>query len=340
MAWVLLLAVFLDLFGVALVVPNIPFLFRAALGDRFSPELYGLISSVYSASQILGGLAIGYLADKSLGRKRTLLLSFVGAGLSYLLIGFAESVTLLILSRVIVGLVKQTMTASTAYVSEITPPHARAAALGRLSSASTLAFLIGQPAGGLLSARLGRHAPCFLAAALFALDFVFVQLALPDAGKSSASQGGDTKEQRGPSAPRNRKISTPGGGESNQGVGGRLQGEGSRAEQSGSSWGDRLRGFGSVFRGLGARVLVARLVYSMLMRASYSLIGVYEQERWALEPTDLGYLSFYKQALGQGLGLGLRTGFKLGIVLGLVAELWLGLGVGGWSKLRDTRVVL
>jgi len=54
-----------------------------------------------------------------LGRKRVLLLSFAGAGLSYLLVGVADSLGLLVLSRVIVGLVKQTMTTSTALVTQL-----------------------------------------------------------------------------------------------------------------------------------------------------------------------------------------------------------------------------
>ena len=45
----------------------------------------------------MGGLAIGYLGDNVLGRKRVLLLSFAGAGLSYLLVGLADSVGLLYL---------------------------------------------------------------------------------------------------------------------------------------------------------------------------------------------------------------------------------------------------
>lgn len=43
----------------------------------------------------MGGLAIGYLGDNVLGRKRVLLLSFAGAGLSYLLVGLADSIGLL-----------------------------------------------------------------------------------------------------------------------------------------------------------------------------------------------------------------------------------------------------
>lgn len=278
---VLLVAVFVDLLGVALVVPNILFLFKDVLGDKFSPGLYGAISSVYSASQIVGGLIIGYLSDKSLGRKRTLMLSFFGAGLSYLVVGFAESIELLIVSRIIVGLVKQTMTCSTALMTEITNNAGRAAALGRLSSASTLAFLIGQPAGGLLATHMGRRAPCYLAAALFVADLVLVQLCLPNVSPGSRL----TKDGPEPMA-RGAKDGAPASSSS-------------QASQNPQGLWQRLDGvlssFKSAFSGSGARVLVLWLVYGFLMRATYSLHSMYEQERWDLSPKTIGYLSFYKQ---------------------------------------------
>ena len=99
---VLLSAVFIDLFAVALVVPNLSFRWKE-LG--VPPGRLGAVQSVYSASQIIGGLVIGHLADGALGRKGALLLSFMGAGISYLLVGLAESIELLVLSRIIVGLV-------------------------------------------------------------------------------------------------------------------------------------------------------------------------------------------------------------------------------------------
>ena len=75
----------------------------------------------------MGGLLIGYLGANVLGRKRVLLLSFAGAGLSYLLVGVADSLGLLVLSRVIVGLVKQTMTTSTALVTQLSDSAGRTA---------------------------------------------------------------------------------------------------------------------------------------------------------------------------------------------------------------------
>ena len=72
-----------------------------------------------------------------------LLLSFAGAGLSYLLVGVADSLGLLVLSRVIVGLVKQTMTTSTALVTQLSDSVGRTAALAKLGSATTLASVVG-----------------------------------------------------------------------------------------------------------------------------------------------------------------------------------------------------
>lgn len=254
--WWLLIAVFIDLFGVALVVPNLVFRFKE-LG--VSPASYGAISSVYSGSQIVGGLIIGYLSDGWLGRKRAMLLSIVGAGVSYLIVGVADTIELLIVSRVVVGLVKQTMTCSTAIVADLTPDHSRAAALGRLSSASTLAFLVGQPSGGLLASMYGRRAPCYLAAGLFAFDFFLVQACIPLARSSPR-----------PPPPAAARVGVWAG----------------------------MRSFRSAFSGEGGRVLLLRLLYTFFMRASYALHSVYEQERWELTPVTTGYLSSYKMALG------------------------------------------
>ena len=112
-----------------------------------------------------------------------LLLSFAGAGVSYFLVGYADSVALLALSRVVVGLVKQTQTCSTALITAISSDGDRARALGRLQSASTLAFVVGQSFGQLLIDNFGRSIPCYFAASLYIVDFavVYALLQLPKA---------------------------------------------------------------------------------------------------------------------------------------------------------------
>ena len=287
--YLILLAVFLDMMGVALVVPNLIFRWKEV---GISPAGLGMINSIYSASQLVGGLVLGKLGDRSLGRKRTLLLSFAGSGVSYALVGVAESVWVLVLSRVLVGLVKQTMTTSTAITIGLSSDDARAASLGRLSSASTLAFLAGQAAGGALSSRLGRRAPCFVASALFAVNFVLVLCLLPsDAPKSSSS-----------TAPASLGKTTPAKGKATPPT--------SKSAPSPISLFGKLRAgllsfaanFTSAFRSPLARdALLFRLSYGFLMRGSYSLHSLYEQQRFELTPEKAGYLSTYRTALSLGV---------------------------------------
>ena len=67
------------------------------------------------------------------------------------MVGFGNSVEVLLLSRVVVGLCKQTMTLATALLTDITSPEDRPLALGQLRTATTLAWTIGQLAGGHLA---------------------------------------------------------------------------------------------------------------------------------------------------------------------------------------------
>lgn len=133
--------------------------------------------SVYSASQIVGGVLLAVVSDRGLlSRRGVLILSFAGAALSYTIVGFANSVPLLLFSRVVVGLVKQTMTTSSTMVAECTTSKDRAAAMGRLGTAMTLGWMSGQALGGVLASRVHMSAPPAVAVLLYAVDTVFVLL--------------------------------------------------------------------------------------------------------------------------------------------------------------------
>ena len=276
------LAVFLDLFGVMLVVPNLIHRFTE-LG--ISTAQYSLVSSVYSASQIVGSLVIGYLGDNSLGRKRALQLSFIGAAVSYLLVGIAEDLSLLVLSRVIVGLVKQTQSTAAALVTQLSEPETRAQALARLASAGTLANLCGSSIGGYLSKRYGRRTPCFLAAALFAADLVLVHVLFPD------------------TRPKRRPAATPSDAGASASAAAASSATTSAAPAAASTPPParkqrlNLGGFEAAFSGAGGRLLALRLCYAFLMRSVYSLHSMYELERWQLSAAHTGYLFSYKTVL-------------------------------------------
>ena len=70
---------------VSLVVPLLPARYRE-LG--VGAKALGFASSAYSLAQIVGGLALGALSDRSLGHRGLLLLSFVGAATAYAIVGW------------------------------------------------------------------------------------------------------------------------------------------------------------------------------------------------------------------------------------------------------------
>lgn len=181
--------VFADMLSVSLVVPLLHQYYRAAgVVDAAKREL---LSSVFSTSQIVGGIALGALSDAgALSRKGTLSLSFAGSALSYGVVGLAAStsswfgdaryrVGALVASRVLVGLVKQTATASTALTTEHASPDHRARELGRLKAFSTAAWIAGPSLGAVLHARVGPAAPAFFASALFAVNLAAATALLP-----------------------------------------------------------------------------------------------------------------------------------------------------------------
>ena len=314
----ILLTVFLDMVGVALVVPSLIFRWKDV---GISTERLGAVQSIYSVSQLVGGMAIGYLGDRVLGRKDVLLLSFGGSAVSYWLVGAADSVELLVLSRVIVGLVKQTMTCASALLTRLSSDATRAQIFGRLSSASTAAFLAGQSVGGVLSSRFGRRVPCFVASALFMLNVVLIACFLPN---DRPSRKPPAKNGTGPDASARAADSNSCGGGSGSGSSSSSSSSSGSAPSSAalamkfaptprpppatpaasaapvpSIWHSRLMshlgGFASAFRGVGGRVLMLRLLYAFLMRSTYALHSVYETQRWELTPADTGFLSSYKQ---------------------------------------------
>ncbi len=72
---------------------------------------------------------VGSLSDRY-GRVNTLIVSLLASVVSYAMMGMAGSLAMLFLSRIPVGILKQTMSISYAYVSDVTDSTSRAKYLG------------------------------------------------------------------------------------------------------------------------------------------------------------------------------------------------------------------
>ena len=159
--------VFIDFCAVSLIVPLLSSYFRDAGVDTKS---YGLIMSLYNISQLVGGVVMGFLAD-NMSKRDVLLLSFTGSAISYLLVGTSKSWIVLFGSRILVGLVKQTISTSTAAITELTPSQLekRTRDLGHISALATTAFIFGPSVGGILY-KAHKCIPAIVAAGCFLLN--------------------------------------------------------------------------------------------------------------------------------------------------------------------------
>ena len=106
---------FIDMLAVGLVVPLLPY-----RGDelRLSPISFGLLSSLYGVAQLLGGVIVGVVADRILGRKAALLASLLISACGYLMLMSANSAQMFALSRVIVGFFRHSQALAQAMVSQ------------------------------------------------------------------------------------------------------------------------------------------------------------------------------------------------------------------------------
>lgn len=174
---VLLLATFIDLFGIGVLQPVLPFLV-AKYTHMHIASFVGIITALFAFCEFMAAPALGLLSDRY-GRRPVLLLSIAGSALGYLLLGCGNALWLLFLGRIIDGLTAGNISTIFAYVADITPHEQRAKRYGMIGGAIGLGFIIGPAIGGFV-ARWGLSAPMYLAAAMCLFNFGWAYFALPE----------------------------------------------------------------------------------------------------------------------------------------------------------------
>lgn len=175
--------VFIDLLGFGLILPLLPFL---ANDLGISEGTIGLIVASYPAAQMVGAPILGRLSDK-FGRRPILLISIFGTAIGYLVLGVADTVALLFLSRIIDGLTGGNISVAQAYITDITDAKNRAKGMGMIGAAFGLGFIIGPALGGLLS-KDGFLLPALVSTGFATLSFLGVLFFLPESLTEEAKQ--------------------------------------------------------------------------------------------------------------------------------------------------------
>ena len=173
--YIIFLISFTEVLGFSMVLPLIPFL---GLELGLTPSQIGLIVSVFSICQLFASPVTGKLSDH-FGRKPLFILSQISTFIGFIFLGFATTVILLIVARLIDGLLGSNMTVSQAYISDITEPRHRTRVYGYSSGVFGAGLIFGPFIGGILST-INYSVPMFFAAAITLISIALVILFLPE----------------------------------------------------------------------------------------------------------------------------------------------------------------
>jgi len=164
--------------GFSLILPFLPF-YAQSLGA--TPLTIGLIFTAFSLCQFISAPIMGRLSDHY-GRKPLLIFSQLSTFISFLLLGFANSLWMIFLSRIIDGILGSNFTIAQAYLSDLSSKKNRSKAFGLSGVAFGFGFLIGPAIGGFL-AGISYAIPSFLAAAISLLTIIITLTSLKETVK-------------------------------------------------------------------------------------------------------------------------------------------------------------
>lgn len=190
----LMATAFVDMVGLLMIIPLLPFYVKTLGGDGIDflgmhfgvGMIIAFIVAAFTVAQFLSAPLWGRFSDR-VGRRPTLLIALGASALAYLIFGFAHSLLVLFLSRVVQGAGGGTVGVIQAYVADSTDPKDRARALGWLSATTNLGVALGPVLGsfaiaigkrdlmpGVRTLQMGSAAPGIIAAGLCLLNMIFV----------------------------------------------------------------------------------------------------------------------------------------------------------------------
>ncbi|MEH6591698.1 MAG: MFS transporter [Halioglobus sp.] len=177
---IVFLVIVLDLIGFGIMVPILAY-YVIQLGG--GPELATFCMALYAIGMLISTPILGRLSDYY-GRRPVLMISMVGAILGYLMLGFAESLWVVGLSRVIAGLMAGNIAAAQAYITDITTEADRAKGMGLIGAGFGLGFIIGPALGSYLAgddfATANLFLPAMVSAGMSAAAFLAIAFMLPE----------------------------------------------------------------------------------------------------------------------------------------------------------------
>ena len=167
---------FLDLAGFGMILPVLPY-FAEAMGA--SETEVAILATAFSLAQFAAGPFLGRLSDRH-GRRPIMLVSIAGSIASGIVLGFAGSLIVVFLARIVAGLSKANISTAHAAVADVTAPDERAKYMGMMGAALGMGFVFGPAIGGVLSAQFGPTMPFFGSAGLAVINWLMAFRWMPE----------------------------------------------------------------------------------------------------------------------------------------------------------------
>ena len=170
--------VLIDLLGLTVIIPLMP-LYAASFSA--TPLIIGIIGAAYPVMQFVGAPVLGRLSDQ-FGRKPVLVISQLGTFAGFLILGFANSLWMLLLARIIDGISGANIATAQAAISDSTTEKTRTQGLGLIGAAFGLGFVIG-PIIAFISLTVSGnnyHVPAFVAAGFSLISILLTWFWLPE----------------------------------------------------------------------------------------------------------------------------------------------------------------
>jgi DHA1 family tetracycline resistance protein-like MFS transporter len=194
--WTIFFTIFLDVFGVGIIIPVFPLLVVPGSIFKITPDtwnatqgfvLAGWLMASYPLAQFLVTPILGQIADKY-GRRLVLIISIFGTILSYILFAIAihqKNIPLLFIARILDGISGGNISAAQAVIGDISNAKNRAKNFGLVGVSIGIGFILGPFIGGRLSdssfvSWFDVTTPFWFAAILSFINLISVIVFLPE----------------------------------------------------------------------------------------------------------------------------------------------------------------
>lgn len=175
----ILLTVFIDVIGVGIVIPILPFYIT-----RFTDSSFVMTSilAIYAVCSFFSAPLIGSLSDK-IGRKPMLITSIFSTALGWFIFAGAPNIFFVFLGRIIDGIMAGNFPIAQSYLSDIAKDDKeRTTNLGLIGAVFGIGFIIGPLLGGLLG-HLGHTIPFWFVGTLALFNAILGIFTLPETHK-------------------------------------------------------------------------------------------------------------------------------------------------------------